>query len=340
MSHYLAAVGLTKSFDEVVALRDAHIGVEQGEALVLLGPSGCGKTTLLRILAGLDRPDEGSVEVAGETLTGSNILVPPESRRIGMVFQDWALFPHMSVARNVAFGLRDAEVEAGRVEEALEMVGLSGFGDRYPDELSGGQAQRVALARSLAPRPRVMLFDEPFSNLDSELRGKVRSEVAALLRKVGMTSVFVTHDQEEAFVLGDTVAVMREGRILQTDTPTGIYSSPVSPWVASFVGEANIVPGDAGDGAIATAVGSLPAANGLSGSCNAVVRPEHLLVSSGGDGMISSVEFYGHDSTYQVALNNATYTVRVAAAPDFRPGDTVSISYAGPAVVAFPEAQV
>ena len=180
MSYYLEAVGLTKKFDDVVALRDAQIRVERGNALVLLGPSGCGKTTLLRIVAGLDAPDEGSVVVAGETLTASDTHIAPEYRRIGMVFQDWALFPHMSVARNVAFGLSKAEVEAGRVDEALEMVGLSGYGTRYPGALSGGQAQRVALARALAPRPQVMLFDEPFSNLDSELRGKVRSEVADL----------------------------------------------------------------------------------------------------------------------------------------------------------------
>jgi iron(III) transport system ATP-binding protein len=335
-SPYLRALGVTKSFRDVAALDGASVSVEEGEALALLGPSGCGKTTLLRIVAGLEKPDTGRVVVAGDTLTAPDRFVPPEQRRIGMVFQDWALFPHMTVARNVGFGLSREEIASGRVAETLEMVGLGGYQDRRPDELSGGQAQRVALARALAPRPRVMLFDEPFSNLDTELRGQVRADVTRLLREVGMTSVFVTHDQEEAFVLGDTVAVMRAGRVLQVDSPAGIYSSPASPWVASFVGEANILPGEASAGSIVTAIGRLPAHNGASGSCHAVVRPEYLAVADGTDATISSVEFYGHDSTYEVAMRGATYTVRVAAAPTYRPGDSVNLTYVGPAVVAFP----
>ncbi len=335
MSHYLEASNVSKTFDDVVAVDAASVHVEKGRSLVLLGPSGCGKTTLLRIVAGLETPDSGQIVVDGETLTATGSFVAPEHRRIGMVFQDWALFPHMTVAKNVAFGLGRDDI--GRVDDALEMVGLAGYGDRYPDALSGGQAQRVALARALAPKPRVMLFDEPFSNLDSELRVQIRSEVLGLLRRVGMTAIFVTHDQEEAFVLGDKVAVMRDGRVLQVDTPTDVYGSPVSPWVASFVGEANILDGTAGSGSIDTALGALPAANGTRGRCRAVVRPEHLLVSAGGNGTIRSVEFYGHDSTYRVDLGQGSYTVRVAAAPTFRPGDAVSLSYAGPAVVAFPE---
>jgi iron(III) transport system ATP-binding protein len=337
MAPYLNATGMTKTFGDVLALDDAHLHVDEGKSLAMLGPSGCGKTTLLRAVAGLATLDAGQVIVGEDTLTAPGVHVAPERRRIGMVFQDLALFPHMTVARNVAYGLTKEEVASGRVEESLAMVGLDGFGERYPDALSGGQAQRVALARALAPRPRVMLFDEPFSNLDSELRVQVRNEVSALLREMGMTSIFVTHDQEEAFVLGDTVAVMRDGRILQVGTPAEVYSSPVSPWVGSFVGDANILPGDASNGSIATAVGELPAANGVQGRCRVLVRPEHLLVAGGGAGSVASVEFYGHDSTYHVAMSDATYLVRVVDAPRFSPGDSVSLAYGGPAVIAFSE---
>ena len=337
MNPYLEAIAVTKTFGDVVALDDATIGVAEGSSLVLLGPSGCGKTTLLRIISGLETPDAGSVIAAGQGLTAPGSFVPPEERRVGMVFQDWALFPHMTVARNVAFGLSREEIESGRVEEALDMVGLAGYGDRYPDALSGGQAQRVAVARALAPRPRVMLFDEPFSNLDAELRVQVRSEVSALLHEVGMTSIFVTHDQEEAFVVGETVAVMREGRVLQVGTPADIYSNPATPWVATFVGEANLIAGEAHNGSIETMVGSIPAADLVQGSCQAVVRPEHLVVAAGEAGTIASVEFYGHDSSYEVAMNGTTYSVRAAAAPRFTTGDAVSLSYVGPAVVAFPD---
>ncbi|MDJ0922965.1 MAG: ABC transporter ATP-binding protein [Acidimicrobiia bacterium] len=330
-------MSISKTFDDVVAVNDVSLMVDEGKSLVLLGPSGCGKTTLLRIIAGLELPDDGRVVVARDVLTGPDLHVPPELRRIGMVFQDWALFPHMDVARNVAFGLTKDEVKSGRVDEALGMVGLAGYGNRYPDELSGGQAQRVALARALAPRPRVMLFDEPFSNLDSELRAQVRIEVSTLLREVGMTSIYVTHDQEEAFLLGDAVAVMRDGRLLQNGTPSEIYSNPATPWVATFVGEANLVVGEAHNGLIATALGALPLSTLVRGTCKAVVRPEHLMVEDGSAGTITAVDFFGHDSSYRVAVDDATYLVRVAAAPRFRPGDKVSISYAGPEVVAFPE---
>lgn len=335
MSDYLQAIGVTKTFGDVAAVCDASLAVAEGKALALLGPSGCGKTTLLRLIAGLEVPERGRVVVGGDQLTGPGRQIPPERRRIGMVFQDSALFPHMNVARNVAYGLTKDEIRAGRADETLEIVGLTGFGDRYPDELSGGQAQRVALARALAPRPRVMLFDEPFSSLDADLRAQVRSEVSALLRDVGMTSVFVTHDQEEAFVLGDTVAVMRRGRVLQTGTPAEIYSTPGSAWLATFVGEANLVLGEGRNGSIATALGALPVATPIRGTCTAVVRPEYLVVEEGQSGTIASVDFFGHDSSYQVDIAGANYTVRVPAAPRFQPGDTVAVSYRGPEVVAF-----
>lgn len=332
---YVTARGLSKRFGNVAALDAASLEVSEGERLALLGPSGCGKTTLLRILCGLDVPDAGEVAVAGEILAGPGVFVAPERRRVGLVFQDWALFPHLTVRKNVAFGLSKEDISAGRIEEALEMVGLAYLADRYPNELSGGQAQRVALARALAPRPRVLLFDEPFSNLDTELRIKVRTEVAALMTEVGMTSIFVTHDQEEAFVLGDRVAVMREGRIVQSGPPSEVYEFPVTPWVARFVGETNLFEGVGSGAVVTTPVGRLRLTEDRWGPCCVVVRPEHLLIGNGQDGVVRSVEFYGHDTSYEVSLNGMRVKVRGMAAPRFSPGDRVSVSHSGPQVVAF-----
>lgn len=252
-----------------------------------------------------------------------------------MVFQDWALFPHLTVAKNVAFGLDKAEISRGRVSEILELVGLSHLADRYPDELSGGQAQRVALARALAPRPSVLLFDEPFSNLDTGLRTRVRADVATLMREVGMTSVFVTHDQEESFVVGDRVAVMREGRIVQVGRPDEVYRYPASAWVATFLGEANLLSGVGTNGHASTAVGEVPLADPVLGPCQVVIRPEHLMVDRGDQGVISSVEFYGHDTSYELSVDGTSLVARVIAAPRFTPGDRVSVEYSGPEVVAF-----
>ena len=333
---YLHAHGLSKRFGDIVAVERVSLELDEGESLALLGPSGCGKTTLLRLIAGLETPDGGSVLVDGSILSNDERFVPPEERRIGMVFQDWALFPHLTIAKNVAYGLDRAEIEEGRVAEALEMVGLSAMAHRYPEALSGGQAQRAALARALAPRPRVLLFDEPFSNLDTELRVQVRADVAALMREVGMTSIFVTHDQEEAFVLGDRVAVMREGRIVQEGAPAEVYQYPTTPWVATFVGDCNVLDGVAVEGRATTPVGVVALTGDVEGACRVVVRPEHLLIGNGDDGEVSSVEFYGHDTSYEVALNGSTLLVRGMAAPRFVPGDRVSITYSGPRAVAFP----
>ena len=332
---YLQASNITKRFNGTTALAGVDLAVEEGESLALLGPSGCGKTTLLRILAGLEVPDQGSITVDDTTLTDATTFVPPEKRRIGMVFQDWALFPHLTVTKNVAFGLDRAEVRRGRVEETLELVGLSHLADRYPDELSGGQAQRVALARALAPRPRVVLFDEPLSNLDTALRARVRADVAGLLHEVGMTSIFVTHDQEESFVVGDRVAVMHEGRIVQVGRPAEVYQYPVSQWVATFLGEANVLNGVATNGHVSTMVGHVPLVDAVHGPCQVVIRPEHLAVGRGDKAVISSVEFYGHDTSYEMAVNGTTLLARVLAAPRFAPGDRVEVTYAGPKTVAF-----
>ena len=228
-----------------------------GAIVALLGPSGCGKTTLLRTIAGLERLDGGEVRIGDAVVSGPGAHVPPERRRVGMVFQDWALFPHLTVAQNVGYGLPRVDRRGPRVEAALAMVGLAGLGDRSPGTLSGGQQQRVALARALAPEPGVLLLDEPFSNLDSALRVQVRTEVHQLLADLGVTTVFVTHDQEEAFVLGDEVAVMHEGAIVQQAEPATLYARPATPWVATFVGDANLVEATADGHTAATPVGPI-----------------------------------------------------------------------------------
>lgn len=272
----IEVVGLRKSFGSTPVLRDVALTVPRGAVVALLGPSGCGKTTLLRTIAGLERADAGEIRVDSRVVAGPARHVPPERRQVGMVFQDWALFPHLSVSQNVGYGLPRADRKGPRVAEVLAMVGLDGLGDRQPATLSGGQQQRVALARALAPRPGVLLLDEPFSNLDATLRVQVRSEVHQLLTELGVTTVFVTHDQEEAFLLGDEVAVVHGGRIVQQAPPAALYARPATPWVASFVGDANLVAGTgAGDHAV-TDLGAVPLETPTRGAVRVLLRPEEL----------------------------------------------------------------
>jgi len=219
----------TKTFGSVRAVDGLSLQVREGAVHAVLGASGCGKTTLLRLIAGFERPDTGTLRIAENTVSGPGIFIQPERRRIGMVFQDYALFPHLNVHLNVAFGLSRGSGREARVREVLEMVSLSGLGERMPHELSGGQQQRVALARALAPGPELILLDEPFSNLDAHLRVQVRDQVRRILRDVGATAVFVTHDQEEALSLADEVSVMWKGRILQTAPPPGPLPMPRQP---------------------------------------------------------------------------------------------------------------
>src|SRR5918994_5537781 len=232
---------VSRSFGAVRAVAAASLEVGRGEFVALLGPSGCGKTTLLRLIAGFEAPDDGTVRI-GEHVVAGGTWIPPERRHVGMVFQDYALFPHLSVARNVGYGLARRERDR-RVREALELVGLAGHGERFPHELSGGQQQRVALARALAPEPSVVLLDEPWSNIDPVLRDSMRDELAAILRRVGVTVVLVTHDREEAFSLADRIALMRAGTIVQAGTAEDVYFAPASRWAAEFVGAGNFVEG-------------------------------------------------------------------------------------------------
>ncbi len=332
----LVTRSLSFSYGDVRAVDDVSINVQTGTVTALLGPSGCGKTTLLRLIAGLERPDAGAIHTGGETLSTPDRVTPPEKRRIGMVFQEGALFPHLSVAENVGFGLPRGPHRAATIEEALTLVGLAGMGKRSPTSLSGGQRQRVALARALAPGPEVLLLDEPFANLDPALRVELRTEVASLLRTLGITSVFVTHDQEEAFVMGAQVIVMREGRVLQSASPSELYSRPANRWVASFVGEANVVPGEGGTEAAQTVVGSVPLAEAAPARCEVLLRPEHLELESGGAWEIEQLEFYGHDTLYVLrGEQGAKLLVRAGGAPRFGNGDRTSVRYQGPPTVAF-----
>ena len=274
----LRTLELTKRFGEIVAVDGVNLDVRRGEFLGVLGPSGCGKTTLLRLVAGFERPDGGGIEIEGRVVSGPRRYLAPEDRRIGMVFQESALFPHLDVAGNIGFGLRRRGRET-RVAELVALVGLSGLQRRMPHELSGGQQQRVALARALAPDPAIIMLDEPFSSLDATLRSQLRGEVREILRTAGATTLFVTHDQAEALEISDRVAVMRAGRIEQLSTPDELYLRPANRFVAGFVGEANFLPGAVRDGEVETIVGRFKARGGhLDDGTRAEVllRPEQL----------------------------------------------------------------
>ena len=296
--------GVSKSFGRVHAVRDLNLDVERGELVAVLGPSGCGKTTLLRAIAGFERPDAGSIVVSDEEVAGPGRFVPPERRRIGMVFQDYALFPHLTVTANVAFGLanRPREEREALTRRTLELVGLQHKSSRHTHELSGGERQRVALARALAPEPAVVLLDEPFSNLDATLRAGLRREVELILRDAEATALLVTHDQEEALSLADRVAVMREGRIVQVGAPEEVYVRPASRWAAQFVGEVNVLAGVAHGRGVETELGLFDLRAPASGAVHVAVRPEQLEVRADHDGNAEVVarEFRGHDVLYRL----------------------------------------
>ncbi|MGH2747260.1 MAG: ABC transporter ATP-binding protein, partial [Actinomycetota bacterium] len=328
---------LFKSFEGTPVLRGVDLEVPRGAIVALLGPSGCGKTTLLRCIAGLERPDSGTVAIGGRALSGAGTFVPPEARRVGMVFQDWALFPHLSVARNVGFGLSRSERRSGRVEETLAMVSLQAFAERLPAFLSGGQQQRVALARALANRPAAILLDEPFSNLDATLRTQIRSGVQDLLIELGVTTLFVTHDQEEAFAVGEIVAVMFDGVVVQQATPAEIYETPATGAVASFIGDANFLAGHGRGRRAETSLGEIPLLREVFGEVDVMIRAEELLVHPGDDAVIETVEFYGHDAVYALRTHGGyRLRSRVLASPELRPGEGVSLKYSGKPTVAFP----
>jgi iron(III) transport system ATP-binding protein len=304
MTEMIGLTDLSRRFGGVAAVDGVDLTVARGEFVALLGPSGCGKTTLLRLVAGFERPDAGEVRVAGRVVAGSGSWMPPERRGVGIVFQHYALFPHLTVAENVGFGLSRRE-RRGRVEAGLGLVGLHGLADRYPHQLSGGQQQRVALARTLAPQPSVVLLDEPWSNIDPLLRGSMREELAEILRASGATVVLVTHDREEAFSLADRIAVMDAGRIAQVGAAEELYFTPASHWVAQFVGAANLVPGRVSGARVETPLGTFPVQRPPADSdVEVLVRPELLALRAHPDGAAEVIgrEFRGHDVFYRLRL--------------------------------------
>ncbi|MCW2668007.1 MAG: afuC [Frankiales bacterium] len=337
MTLALAVRGLHKAYDAPV-LRGLDLDVEPGSLVTLLGPSGCGKTTLLRLVAGFDRSDGGTVEVAGRLVEGPGAHVPAERRRVGIVPQEGALFPHLCVHDNVAFGLPRAERSGPRADEVLELVGLSGYGRRMPHELSGGQQQRVAVARALAPRPSLVLLDEPFSALDAGLRATVRADVRSSLKAAGATAVLVTHDQQEALSVADVVAVVRDGRVVQAAAPEEVYLRPADLGVATFVGEAVVLAGTASGRSVDTPLGRLDLVAPADGPVDVVLRPEQLLVGDAGQTQAVVLErvFYGHDALLRLRLPGGDVaTARISAGPLPAEGSTVRVGCRGP-VVAFP----
>jgi len=283
MSAALELEGLGHAYGRLTAVEDFSLTVNSGEVVCLLGPSGCGKTTVLRLAAGLERLQQGRVVINGRVVASDSVHVPPEDRNIGLVFQDYALFPHLTVRENVAFGLKGGQARdrSSRIGEVLETVGIADLADRYPHALSGGQQQRVALARALAPAPPLILFDEPFSGLDARLRDQVRDQTLHVLKRSGQAALLVTHDAEEAMFMADRIAVMRAGRNLQTAPPDALYCSPVNAFVAEFFSEVNRIYAIAKNGTVATPFGALPAAGLADGTpAEILIRPEALKLSS------------------------------------------------------------
>lgn len=321
---------LTVRYGGVVAVDRVSLEVERGSLTALVGESGCGKTTLLRAIAGFEEPVAGEVRLDGALVAGAGDWVAPEKRQVGMVFQEGALFPHLTVRKNVLYGLAGHQDAAERARSALELVGLADLGDRYPDELSGGQQQRVALARALAPSPRVVLLDEPFANLDAALRQRVRQEVRAILERAGATGVLVTHDQEEALSVADTVAVMQAGRILQVGSPEEVYQNPSSVAVARFLGDGQLVPCQI-DGGAARSVFGRARTDAPDGKALILVRPEDLVIMPPGfhQGLAATVvdrRFFGHDLLQQVELETGEQiAVRLLSSTTFVVGDRVRL---------------
>ncbi|MDP3892825.1 ABC transporter ATP-binding protein [Nocardioides sp.] len=309
--HALCFDAVSKSYGDVVAARSLSLTLAPGEIVTVIGPSGCGKSTMLRLIAGLERPDHGRIDIAGETVADARTWRQPEHRRVGLVFQDHALFPHLDVARNVAFGLdRMPRAERReRVAEVLAMVHLGHLAGRYPHELSGGEQQRVAQARALAPRPAVVLLDEPFSSLDENLRARVRTETLEVLRSTGTTALLVTHDQTEALSIGDRVLVMRDGAIEQAGTPSEVFECPVTRFVASFMGDADFLPAHVHDGRLDCEIGTLstdPAWADLDRDVEVVLRPHEvaLLVDPSAGSEVVAVEYHGAFVLHTVRLGS------------------------------------
>jgi iron(III) transport system ATP-binding protein len=334
---------LVKEFEKgKPVVNRVSFSLQEDEIFALLGPSGCGKTTTLRLIAGFETPGNGVVKLNDEILSDKKIRVAPQKRGIGFVFQDYALFPHMTALDNVAFGLNELPKHKRKVfaEEVLCRTGMGDYKDRNPSQLSGGQQQRVALARAIAPKPKLVLLDEPFSNLDAMLRDSTRKEVRSILKKAGMSAILVTHDQEEALSFADRIAVMNEGRIEQIGTPEEVYYKPKTKFVAQFLGRTNLFEVDAGGGnEIETNIGPIKLDCNACGRVVCSIRPEHLTIekpngaSPESIGLIIGREFKGHDITYHVLYKGDRYIVHTDNRILFNPDDKVVLKALEPAVV-------
>ena len=344
--------GLTKQFSQttIPAVEAVTLTLPKGDLLGLLGPSGCGKTTLLRLIAGFEQPQAGTIEIAERIVAGGGYWVPPEQRDVGMVFQDYALFPHLTVAKNVAFGLRNLGKQPRqdikkRTKEAIALVGLEGLENRYPHELSGGQQQRVALARALAPRPALVLLDEPLSNLDVQVRLRLRQEVRDILKATGTSGVFVTHDQEEALSISDWVAVMRKGRLEQFGTPEEVYREPASRFVAEFVTQANFIPAQRRGHLWETEVGcfEVPTLNSISQNSfdtgELMIRQEDMILKPDDDApvVIRDRQFLGREHCYcLLTLSGQKIHARTTSSTALPVGARVHLSFSEQAIRIFP----
>lgn len=330
----VAAHGVGKSFGERRVLSGIDLDVAAGSITAVLGPSGCGKTTLLRILAGFEDPDTGTVSIGGETMAGPGVTVPVHRRRVGLMPQEGALFPHLSVGENVAFGLDRAARRSpnGEVRQWLDVVGLDGLADARPHEISGGQQQRVALARALAARPRVLLLDEPFAALDAGLRTRVREDIAAILREAGTTAILVTHDQSEALSLADSVALLIDGEVAQHATPAELFNRPATLTNARFIGSTVELDGTADSGIVHTALGALRARLPVAdGPAVTVLRPEQLrLGPAGAPARVTACRFYGADTVVHVRLEDGTaLQLRSPGRTDLADGQSVTVEVDG-----------
>ncbi len=324
-----------KRFPGVAAANGVSLELPKGQLMALLGPSGCGKTTTLRLIAGFESLDAGEIEIGGQLVAGPGLHLPPERRRVGMVFQEYALFPHLSVAHNILFGLHAyAGDRQRRMATVLDLVGLSGYEQRMPHELSGGQQQRVALARALAPEPDLILLDEPFSNLDAGLRVRVRAEVRSILRQANATAIFVTHDQEEALSLVDSVAVLIQGVVHQVATPQKLYRQPVDVHVAAFLGDANFLPGTATGRQVECELGTLESVTENAGPVDVLVRPENLAVmpaAADAPSRVRNIHFFGHDQLVSVQLASGRLVdARLGPMYHFAVGQPVQLRVEGP----------
>lgn len=310
--------GVGRRFGKHDALIDITLSVPAGQITCLLGESGCGKSTLLRLISGVERPDSGTIRMAGRLVAGAGAFVEPEDRRIGFMFQDFALFPHLDVAANIAFGLRSMSraEQRRRIAKVVDRIGIGHLLDRYPHALSGGEQQRVALARALAPEPTILLMDEPFSNLDQGLRERIRNETVATLKQLGTTAIMVTHDPQEALAVGDLIVLMRQGRIEQIGTSFDIYDRPVSPYAAEFMGPCNRLFGIWSEGQIITPIGRFPAVLKVPEGSPAVacIRPQALTLGPDGDGISARIvgkTFLGESEQVDISVHPLTEPLRV-----------------------------